>query len=121
MVKHKAYGTMNLNICRSGIMRPRKGKEGEGSYACPLNSGREIRCNILLFSGRDVHGYKVPFKYTKCSTCHIIYLVPLQLQHKLYHFLEMPKLQKITFLKEQCVVKENEEYFGIFLFKKLEN
>lgn len=26
---------------------------------------------------------------------------------------------KITFLKEQCVVKENEEYFGIFLFLKI--
>jgi hypothetical protein len=26
---------------------------------------------------------------------------------------------KVTFLKEQCVVKENEEYFGIlFLLKK---
>jgi hypothetical protein len=51
MVKHKANGTMNLNICRSGVMRPRKGKEGEGSYACPLTVAGKLGARSFFFLG----------------------------------------------------------------------
>jgi hypothetical protein len=50
-VKHRANGTMNFNICGSGLMRPRKWKEGEGSYAYPLRVGGKLGARSFFFLG----------------------------------------------------------------------
>jgi hypothetical protein len=41
-------------------------------------------------------------------------IIPSQLRHKLNYFLEMLKVSKNAFLKEQIFVKENLESFDIF-------
>lgn len=63
LVKHKAKFIMNPNLHRSqGIGRQRR-----GVLHLLLISGRDQADVgvISLFSTRDIHGYKLPFKYTR--------------------------------------------------------